>query len=363
MALKFEQITEGKTKLLVPEDCLKFKGPGKKIPAFYNPLMGFSRDISVMVLAALKCKNILDGLAGAGARGIRIANEVGGEVVVNDKNRTAYETIKKNIYLNELKNAKAENKDLNILLSEEGSYDYIDIDPFGTPAYFTDVAFRIARKNTVLGLAATDLAALCGAAPKACLRRYSSKPLKTEYGKELGLRILIGFCVKQAAKYHKAAVPILSYYADHYFRIYLRIDEGAKKANRALENIGYIAHDFNTGKRKVLRHIGMEKSFSGPLWLGNLSQQEILKRLSVSDWLGTNQRITKFLPILKEEVDAMPFYYEINGVAKILRIQPKKLVWIIESLKESGFTAARTHFSPSGFKTNASMKEIAEVLS
>jgi len=197
--MRFHQIVEGKTKIVVPK-VLNTKGPIKKSNVFYNPVMEFNRDVSIMVLNALNKKDILDGLAGTGIRGVRIANEVGGNVTVNDVNKEAYKIIKRNIKLNNLYNAFAENKKLNTLLSEN-RFDYIDVDPFGSPACFIDSAMRAIKKDGVLGVTATDTATLCSVYPKTCLRRYSATPLKTGYAKEIGLRILIGFCIREGAKY------------------------------------------------------------------------------------------------------------------------------------------------------------------
>ncbi|MDI6887795.1 MAG: tRNA (guanine(10)-N(2))-dimethyltransferase [Candidatus Thermoplasmatota archaeon] len=359
--MKLKLIREGLTKLYVPEESLKFRGPGRAIAGFYNPLMEFSRDISVIVVNAVKPRKGLDGLAACGARGVRFANESNVEVVVNDLNKEAFKLILKNIVLNNLSNAYAENKNFNIVVNES-SYDYIDIDPYGSPIPYLDSAFRVARKNSIVSITATDLAVLCGTQSKACFRKYFSLPLRTEYSKELGLRILLATCALDVAKYDKFVVPLLCYYADHYFRVYLKIGKGARKANLILKNIGYLEHDFKTAKRKILTLPKKTKyQIAGPLWLGKLFEFEFLSKLKIEDFLGTKKKVQKYLELWKEEANAHPFYFELNELARIFKVSPIKLEKIITLLKEKKFSATKTHFSPTGFKTNAGIEELKEI--
>lgn len=406
--MELQQIYEGKTSLLIPKIQRK-KGPIKKHSGFYNPLMEFNRDISILVLNSLNKKKILDGLGGCGARGVRIANEVGKEVVINDINEIAYDLIKKNIELNNLKNAFVENKDLNLLLNER-KFDYVDIDPYGTPIYFLDNAFKNAKINSVFGITATDTATLC-VNQKACLKKYNALSLKTEYHKEIGLRILIGFIAKTSLKYDKEILPLLCYYADHYFRVYVKI---VKKKKGTIENLGFIIHNFENGERKVVKKLndasfnfgntkreekelinfnfGNEKTkietklrvanknfgiisfneetklkninmknekFAGQLWIGKLNDKKFLQKLKIKN-LNTEKRIAKYLHLWKQELN-IPYFYETREIARVLKTTPK-INDIVEKLKQSGFSASKTHFSPTGFKTNAKFGEIIEIL-
>ena len=71
---------EGTTKILVPEKSLDEKVPPKE-PAFFNPAAKLNRDFSILAYSAFwenfdKPKIFLDGLAGLGARSLRVANEI-----------------------------------------------------------------------------------------------------------------------------------------------------------------------------------------------------------------------------------------------------------------------------------------------
>ncbi|RLG22931.1 hypothetical protein DRN72_00350 [Methanosarcinales archaeon] len=61
-----------------------------------------SRDLTVCVVSLLQeAENIsyLDALAATGIRGLRVANESGAEVVLNDWNKEAYELCVRNTQL------------------------------------------------------------------------------------------------------------------------------------------------------------------------------------------------------------------------------------------------------------------------
>lgn len=240
---QFREILEGRTTMLVPDSVERLSA---SMSVFYNPRMEFNRDVSVLFFNQFvkasctsphraRSLSVLDGLAASGIRGIRFANEVSGdfEVTVNDHNPVACRLMNRNIRLNRLTNVTACRRKLNALLSER-YFDFIDIDPFGSPAPFLDAAFQSIKNNGILAITSTDVAALCGAYPTKTFRRYGAMSYRAPLGHELGLRTLIAHCIRTAAKYELAAVPVLSYYTDHYYRLYLRIEKGGGKCDRLL---------------------------------------------------------------------------------------------------------------------------------
>ncbi len=122
----FSETKEGTTRILVPAL------PTKSI--FYNPKMELCRDIDIAGVAAFISSlpsqqaplTYIDALAGTGVRGIRVANEVGLPVAINDRSKPAYELIKRNIELNEIvERAKAYNENANVLLLQN-NYDLVE---------------------------------------------------------------------------------------------------------------------------------------------------------------------------------------------------------------------------------------------
>ena len=354
-------ITEGKTELFVYAKKTSQKGPGTKgkLP-FYNPAMELNRDLSVLICQWLvnnskKHVSILDGLAASGIRGTRFANEVDGdfEITVNDWNADAFVLIDKNVKKLKLENTMALNCNLNSLLYES-KFDYIDIDPFGSPVHFIDSAMRSISHNGIIACTATDTATLCGVYPKVCLRRYGAQPFHSPVMKEVGLRILLGVLCREAGKYDKGIQPILSHTTDHYFRIYVQVEKGTPYANESIKNISTIPSE------------NLSFSYSdnvniGPLWTGPLQQKQQIKEIRTilsEKQLRTKPELWKLLDVLEEESAAPMLFYSADDLASMLKTSPPKMKNIFEQLKSRGYTVCRTHFSNTGFKTNAPIKEI-----
>jgi tRNA (guanine26-N2/guanine27-N2)-dimethyltransferase len=358
------QIIEGKTKILVYKSKKTKKGPAAKdnLP-FYNPSMELNRDLSVIfcqwfVNDRKKHFNLLDGLAASGIRGLRFANEVVGdfEITLNDWNTDAYELIKKNIEKLKLNKVKALNINLNTVLSEE-KFDYIDIDPFGSPIYYIDSAMRSICKDGIIAVTATDTATLCGTYPKVCLRRYGALPYHSFAIKEIGLRILLGLICREAGKYDKGIKPIVSYCTDHYFRAYVQIINGTGRANDSMNNYSTVnSNDLFSSEKE---HIDI-----GPLWTGKIQNKKIIMNLRTmlfNKQLNTKNELWKLLDLLEEEADGPNFYYETDKLASIFKKSPPKMELLFKRLREKGYNVYRTHFSHTGFKTNSPQLEIEKV--
>lgn len=359
-----ECITEGKTEVLVFKSKLTKKGPGSKnkVP-FYNPSMELNRDLSILVNQWLvnnneKTMRILDGLAASGIRGIRLANELEGDldVTINDWSEDAYALIKNNLERCGLKNAVASCRNLNTLLSEE-RFHYIDIDPFGSPVYFIDSAIRSVYNNGIIACTATDTATLCGVYPKVCLRRYGVRSFHSPVMHEIGLRILLGFICREAAKYDKAIKPLVCYSTDHYFRAYIQVKNGIRYANESIDNLKSV-------NSKELFFSSKQTTEIGPLWLGKIQNKDIIENLRTilsEKKLNTKNILWGFLDLLEEEADASNFFYNTENLASLLKTSPPKMKHIFKKLKEKGYDVTRTHFSSTGFKTNAPRSEIETI--
>ncbi|MFQ5884270.1 MAG: tRNA (guanine(10)-N(2))-dimethyltransferase [Thermoplasmata archaeon] len=355
-----EEIVEGRARILVPK-TVRSKGPGKKegVP-FYNPVMEINRDISVLVLQ--RClpdgKNmVLDGLAGTGIRGIRFALEVKREfsVLLNDWNEPSYELMIHNVKRNDLPNAEARHEDLNALLSAE-EFDYVDVDPYGTPVPFLDHALRGVKEGGVLAVTATDTAALAGSFPKACVRKYGATPLRSKTQHETGLRILIGYCARIAANHELGIQPILSHSTNHYYRTYLKLEHGQKATDNCLKKVGYLSKDSSKQETLLEREKKGGYVIAGPLWIDKLWNPGFLKDLRPRYYMSTGT--SRILELLKSESQIVYPFYSSDDIASRLKVHTPRLVWIIEGLKDDGYEASTTHFDPKGFRTDAPIDEI-----
>jgi tRNA (guanine26-N2/guanine27-N2)-dimethyltransferase len=239
----------------------------KKLPVFYNPIMKFNRDISVLLLNSINKNNLQIALplAGTGIRGIRFLKELKKgkikTVFFNDNNKKAIKIIKENLRLNKIKNKiKIHNKDANLFLLESSGFDYIDVDPFGTPNPYLDAAVKRLSRDSILAVTATDTSALCGTYPKACLRKYWAIPSRTEIMHAVGLRILIRKIQLIGMQYEKALTPMFSYSKDHYMRVILKCEKNKSKTNEILK------------QHKIINN-------AGPMWSGKLWDNKLVKRM------------------------------------------------------------------------------------
>lgn len=368
---------EGDVKLEVPELRRFQTSPHEYVPSltrvFFNPLMEISRDIAVSA-AQVRAGDvsglcICDPLAGVGARALRYAKEVRGvyKVVANDRSAEAVGFIRRNAKLNELSNIEVYEEDANKLLSGyRPRFHLIDLDPFGSPATFLEAACSALARRGMLALTATDTAPLCGVYPKACIRRYGARPLRTEYCHELGLRILIGFCQRTAAKRDLALTPLLSYSAGRYFRVYLHADRGAKRTDWVLSEQGFISHCDSCGSRIVSKGVtaelpggcdcGGKFSHAGPMWIGKLVDKDFVRRLAADLAKRDFELRHHALELLNrclEEADGPPAFQDLHKIAERASTSPPKLDDVLDELRARGFFASRTHFSSTGFRTDA----------
>ncbi len=331
------RINEGQIKLLIPH-TKKFALKASS-PAFYNPVMITNRDISVLIAKILKPKFALDLLSATGVRALRLKKESGvKEVWANDAKKSAFEFIRKNARLNKL-NIHISNMYASDLLAKSHKFDYIDVDPFGTPVPFVDDAVRKLSKDGILAVTATDTAVLCGSAGfKCCLSRYGGKPIRNYLMHEVGLRILIKYVIETGLKHKVNLIPIFSNSTRHYMRIY-----------------------FKTTNKTNSKLIGLWQG-AGPMWLGDLWDEKLAEKmfkLSINDKTISSETRSLLHTIYWESK-----IHEI-GFQDISEFRPKqfpKLQAVIEKLWAKGYKAARTHFNPTGIRTNADKKEIAKLL-
>ena len=387
-----ESVKEGTAELLVPKlDAFKQKKEDyapSKAPVFYNPRMKLNRDIAILVLQAYqRILNrdiyVAEPLAGCGVRGIRFAKEVVGiyTVLLNDINPEACRLAELNAYRNNTSRlVSISNHDANFFLSQYAApykrLDYVDIDPFGSPVPYLDSAIRALRDGGMLALTATDLAPLCGVYPKAALRKYGGLPLRTEYCHEIAVRLLSGCLAVTAAKHDIAVNILFSHSTDHYIRVYASLHHGARKADKSIQNMGFILHCFTCFHREISQgtflsstgrcsECGAPLKAAGPLWLGNIAERRFCERVeqAMTDRrFDLGKRVVKTVISVKEESDAPITYYVVDKICDKLGIPVPPLKRVIENLKKKGFQALPTHFHSRGVKTDAASSKVIEAI-
>lgn len=377
-------IQEGQTEVYIPDDNDP-DIPTASASVFYNPAMEMNRDINVAVTSVYVKKLIerkgfeksnityADAFSASGIRGLRVAKEVGIAAVLNDWKEEAVSLIQKNIEHNSLQETvSAECTGADRLLQSR-RFAIVDIDPFGTPSPYLDSA--ISSASFFLGVTATDTAPLCGAHLKSGMRKYSAVPLNNEFHSEMGLRILIGSIVREAAKFEKGIRPLFSHATRHYVRVYAEILNGAGNADKSVKELGFIAWCPECKRLETKNGLAVfmneecpvcnrKRKISGPLWLGKLKEvdfcNEIISELQ-SLPLNKKDEAIKLLTICRDEAD-IPFFYDQHLLCEILRISAPPMEPFLDNLRKAGYTATRTHFSGTSFKTDAPVELVLEIL-
>ena len=374
MRARIESYTEGKTRLLVPSVSLSNPVPPTS-PVFFNPAASLNRDVSVSVAVANGTETFCDAMSGVGARGLRLAVESGvGRVVLVDFNDEAMTLAKRGARLNRV-GSKCE-----FAVSETSSYlhsrfgrtekfDCVDVDPFGSPVRQVDAALGAVRNGGVVSFTATDAAVLCGVYPRVCLRRYGAVPLNNAFGHETAVRILLGHVVRQAASQDIGATPLFAHSTRHYLRVYLTVKTGATKADACLKQIGFISVCTRCGNtssgaegQRVCDECEGKSRSSGPLWLGKLAEDTMLRGAVRS---ATGLGLVSAARLMESTVGVdrfPPWSFSIEEACSRLGVATAPEQKVRENLATVGRESMRQPFETRGMKTDASVKEFVEAV-
>ena len=371
---------ESENKQVITEHSCKIKVelPPKDVHAqmevFYNPVMASNRNIAILLLNSVDNgqMNIASPLAGSGIRELRFLKELKPgkvqNIFLNDLKENFPKVIAENLKLNGLKKDKLiiHNDDANLFLLNQvkhckegefcGYFDYIDIDPFGSPNPFLASAVARITREGIIAVTATDTAALTGTYPKVTKRKYWAKAVRSYMMHEIGLRILIRKVQLQGVQFDKALIPILAYHKDHYFRIYFKTIKGKERCDEVLKEHRYLLFNPKSLEFKVSEFNAMKGfEYFGPLWAGKLLDRKLITKMAKENPFPEEQ---KFLDILSEEskLDTVGFY-DLHVIAKKYGLETTKLEPVLKKVK-----GVRTQFSGTGIRTKAWIKDIVKVM-
>ncbi len=356
------------------------------LPVFYNPVMEFNRDVSVAALQAYvdslaphRPVTVVEPLTATGVRAVRYALEVDGVglVVAGDIDPAAVRLAAENARLNRVEGSvRVVRADANALMYRMRYEDptpvlAVDLDPYGSPAPFLRAALALVGHGGLLAMTATDIAVLGGSKRLAALRRYHARMARTPQAGEVAVRVLLAYTAMVAAEHDKAVVPLLAYKADHYVRVYVRVERGARRADRTLEeNLGSIVYCADLGYALMAgpgegvcpqpsREARVEPAWAGPLFSRGFVER-VRAVVESREYLATRRRALKLLDlILEEEPLQLRVHQRTDALASALRTRMPGLSGLLEALRAAGYMASRTHFAPTGFRTDAGYSEIA----
>lgn len=368
-------IVEGKTRLYVPTVSLRTAEP-PTAPVFFNPAASINRDISVAVTEATNGDTFLDSLAGVGARGVRVAKEVNREVQVTllDFNESSLRFARQNVRLNYLggrcKVVKGEaNTYLHSRFGRDQKFDYVDVDPFGSPVPYLQGAIKATADGGIISLTATDTAVLCGVYPGVSRRRYGIAPMNNLFRHETGLRILLNSCRRAAASLDIGIRPVLAHSTRHYMRVYARVEVGASSADATMSNEGYV-----TECRKC-NHIsaagvaagscekcGGRVRVAGPLWVGSLVDEAVTKQAAERCAAAGLKKAAAVLESMEGISGLPPYGYGIELICSALGIPSVSDLSVVRKLEERGYVCRRQPFEKTGLKCNADYEQVVDAV-
>jgi len=373
--LRLVQTTEGRTRLFVPRESLEREAP-PTVPAFFNPAASTNRDVTVAVTEAVGGGTFCDSLAGVGARGVRVATEASKEVVVTlvDFNAAALKVAARSARANGVQERCASSCEeartfLHSRYGKGEKFDFVDVDPFGTPAPFLQAAVSAVADGGVVSATATDTAALCGVYRAVSLRRYSAASLKNAFHHETGARILLNALRREAAILDRGIVPLAAHSTRHYIRVYAKVENGAAKADASARSEGFVSvcpscHHAATGpsQPKTCDTCGGKVRWAGPLWTGALTDSAVLERAAnVSERQGLHEA-HRILAGLQGVDSFPPWSFDIDEICSRLRVATVPEAKVREALDGGGFACGRQPFEKKGLKTTAPYADVLDAV-
>ena len=265
-------------------------------------------------------------------------------------------------------------------LMTQAPFQWIDIDPFGSPVKFLDTAIQSISRVGVLEVTATDTAALCGSAKTSALRRYGSVGITDSYMHDDATRILLGTIARIAAMHDKSMHPIMSLFDGHHVRVSVLLKKSKDEATKWGDNIGYRIRSEPYHFAKL-----PEGKYSGPMWTGPIFDSDIASRITKEkaielcsgrkedypdDWTEldiehSRREIERSVVHISESAELLAkehLLVAVNdlGIAAQIKHIPsmKKLK---SGLEERGFKMARCHMPEAMFATNADWNTVLEI--
>lgn len=377
---------EGKALFYIPVSPSYIRRDGKIepswMPVFYNPYSAVNRDLTILGLRAYqrmggRTKTFVEPLSGICVRSIRVLLETLNEDIfayTSDLDYLAFEYCRRNAELNGVQSRLfSERSDARLFVlkldSEGVPIDSVDIDPYGSPIFFFDSVIKSIGKKALVSATATDLGALTGRYKDVALRRYGVKISQTQFAKEIGARVLIGSFVKVASSLERKADPLLVFYREHFMKAIFRVERSKSGSVKTAEQIGFLCINKEGAFTSVLP-LGEPPSnecvkMIGPLWIGKLWDRDFVKIMKDDSKLHENLSLETIsgISLILDEINVNSIgYYRVDEICSSLKVNMPPFQKLIETLKQMGFSASRTHFDKKGIRTNAPLSEFKRAI-
>jgi tRNA (guanine26-N2/guanine27-N2)-dimethyltransferase len=326
------------------------------LPVFYNKRMQLNRDLSVLFLSTYMKKNPIDlmcePLTGSGVRTLRYLNECSGEFHAEmfDVNPLAVEMVQKNIeLLNFGERALVKQGDAKMLLMTESRgkrFDYVDVDPFGSPAPYLNAAIQsLNPRGAMLTLTATDMPALCGVYPRVALRKYGGSSIRAPFSHEIAVRLLVGLTYSVAGMNDYSISPLAALSTDHYIRVWFGVKADRITSNRQADSMGFMRYCPNC------MHL-YDSEFL------NLAGEML------PDYEDSfHKRVPRLLDLMKKECGLMKYaYVDLHELCDLHNLVPPKTSAVMDELRNMGYRVSQTHFRSTAIRTNGPVSDVVCII-
>lgn len=362
------------TKLLSQERNITFDVGN----AFYRPTTVVVRDLGILAATVQRQQTghlrVLDAMSGCGIRALRYAVEANADWVwANEPNREIAPTLQANLdrYL-DLSQYQITHTDANRIFfdcyNRSDFYDLIDVDAFGIPSPYISTVLWGTKIGGLAYLTSTDGRSATGNAPENSLKYYGAYARSHPAAHEQGLRLLMGRLQQQAASQVRGVKPVFAYFTGETYRVMMRL---VAQPQLTTDNYGWLGYCHQCGHYQTIRwrqlgkalcpHDGKRLVVSGPLWLGNLHDREMLDAMiSLATTWGWTNRVA-LLNIMRTEADIAPYFYSLQNIGKVGKLDLPKRDQLIATLQQNGYRACATHLDPQALKTDASFRTCVEI--
>jgi tRNA (guanine26-N2/guanine27-N2)-dimethyltransferase len=339
---------------------------------FYNPLMRENRDASLLVLSWLFTrrtpKRLCFPLAASGVRPIRMLEELevpSCEVFINDANPRAIDAARSSLTTNERASCwpgvvSFSNMNAGSILASH-AFDYIEIDPFGSPLEFLDSAIRSITHRGILAVTATDTAALCGTYPKTGLRKYHAFTKRSPLMHEHAVRILAHVVERDAARYGRAARVVFAVAHLHYIKLFFEITHSRSDALALVKNAEYWLIDGAGYPFERCSFVqGRREDMIGPLSAQPLYDRDLLAHADATS-AHLSEAFRTRIALIRDEARVDGYALDLHALSSELELASvPKTATVLQRLGPE--RAVRTQFCLTAIRTSAPRDEIREAM-
>ncbi|XP_020085984.1 tRNA (guanine(26)-N(2))-dimethyltransferase isoform X3 [Ananas comosus] len=274
-------------------------------------------------------------------------------------------------------------------------FDLVDVDSFGSDSSFLRSGIAAVKIGGLLYVTSTCGRSSGGHRPRCSLASYGAYVRPVPYSNEIGLRMLLGGALREAAAVGFQITPLFSYYSYHapVFRVMLQVSRGK---DHDFSHYGFISYCKLCGHSQTYSwdelgqiscpcrngEVSSSVVVSGPLWTGPLHDAAYLSDMlrlatewgwAYTDGKGNGVDLEKLLNLMIEESDPLlpSGYIKLDEIASRARINSPPLATLINSLRraymmprdctQEGYAACRSHIAPNAVKTNCPMASCLEL--